>query len=149
MGFLSEMGFGVRKRPTASAESKSVRESLIDYLNNEISIAEKRGLELQFNKIQKGDRKGSSIKEIRMWGDVEDGKRRMTLTGLNKKLYQSIEDAKSGIDYTFSNTDKNGVISEMKMIRDGINSSKEDSISMWYVKKNKETKEIKYIEVKI
>lgn len=149
MGFLSEMGFGVRKRPTASAESKSVRESLIDYLNNEISIAEKRGLELQFNKIQKGDRKGSSIKEIRMWGDVEDGKRRMTLKGLNKKLYQSIEDAKSGIDYTFSNTDKNGVISEMKMIRDGINSSKEDSISMWYVKKNKETKEIKYIEVKI
>lgn len=149
MGFLTEMGFGVRKRPTAAAERKSIRESLLDYLNSEIKIAEERGLKLQFNEIKEGDRMGDSIKEIRMWGDIEDGKRRMTLKGLNRKLYQSEEDAKSGIDYTFSSTDKDGVISEMKMIRDGVESSKVDSITMWYVKKNKETKAIKYIEVKI
>lgn len=150
MGFLTDMGFGMRKRPTTkTTQTKTVRESLIEYLSNEIKVAEERGLELQFNKIAKGERVGQLVKEIRMWGDVIDGKRRMTLKGLNKKLYQSKEDAKDGIDYTFNGTSKEDIIGEMKMILDGVKQSEENSISFYYVKKNKETKEIKYIEVKV
>ena len=41
MGILMEIGFGTRKRPGLKVKGKSIRESLIEYLNKEIEIAEK------------------------------------------------------------------------------------------------------------
>lgn len=148
MGILMEIGFGTRKRPGLKVKGKSIRESLIEYLNKEIEIAENNGLELKSNKIKNGGRTGS-VKEIRMWGEVVDGKRRMTLKALNKKLYDNAEHAKQKIDYTFNGISKNDVINEMKIIKSKIESAKENTLSFWYVEKNSTTKSIECIEVKV
>jgi hypothetical protein len=108
MGILMEIGFGTRKRPGLKVKGKSIRESLIEYLNKEIEIAENNGLELKSNKIKNGSRIGS-VKEIRMWGEVVDGKRRMTLKALNKKLYDDAEHAKQKIDYGISKNEINEI----------------------------------------
>ena len=147
MGFLEDLGYEVVKRKVKVAKAKKTfRSSLLNYIDKEIELAINQNLELGFNKVK--DDNSKKVKEIRMWGDVIDGKRRMTLKGMNRKLYSSHTSANEGGDYQFNNTDSKSVIKEMKDIRDNIAKSEEGSLTFYYVKKKKgESKQI--IEVKV
>lgn len=147
MGFLEDLGYEVAKKKVRVAKAKKTyRSSLLDYLDKEIVKATNSNLVLVSHPV-KGD-STRKVKEIRMWGDVVDGKRRMTLKGMNKKLYTSESSAIEGGDYSFKGNDTKDVIGEMKSIRDRISQSVEGSITFYYVSKKKgEKKEI--VEVKV
>ena len=147
MGFLGDRGYVTTKRKVKVATKTTSRGSILKYLDGEIEKAISQNLELKFNPTAKDPKK--LIKEIRMWGDVVDGKRRMTLKSMNKKLYDTRNEAIEGDDYHFQKTDVKGVIEEMKSMKKDITNSKEGSFKFWYMKKDNKTGTTNYLEMSI
>tara|TARA_R110000803_G_scaffold209272_1_gene278700 strand:- start:4833 stop:5276 length:444 start_codon:yes stop_codon:yes gene_type:complete len=147
MGFLGDRGYVTTKRKVKVATKTTSRGSILKYLDGEIEKAISQNLELKFNPTAKDPKK--LIKEIRMWGDVVDGKRRMTLKSMNKKLYDTRNEAIEGDDYHFQKTDVKGVIEEMKSFKKDITNSKEGSLKFWYMKKDNKTGTTNYLEMSI
>ena len=136
MGFFSDRGITrVERKVRVVKKKKTARDSILEYLDTEIEKAINQKLELTYHPYKSDPSK--KVKEIRMWGDIVDGKRRLTLKSMNKRLYESEIHAKEGLDYTFKNTDVDGVVREMKKMRDDISNSDEGSMKFYYRKGKK------------
>ena len=141
MGFFSDRGITrVERKVRVVKKKKSARDSMLEYLDTEIEKAINQKLELKYHPYKTDPSK--KVKEIRMWGDIVDGRRRLTLKSMNKRLYESEIHVKDGLDYLFENTDVDGVVREMKKMRDDISSSSEGSMKFYYRKGKKSDLEI-------
>ena len=141
MGFFSDRGITrVERKVRVAKKKRTARDSMLEYLDTEIEKAINQRLELTYHPYKSDPSK--KVKEIRMWGDIVDGKRRLTLKSMNKRLYESESHAKDGLDYAFENTDVDGVVREMKKMRDDIANSDEGSMKFYYRKGKKSDLEI-------
>lgn len=118
--------------------AKTVKNSIIGYIDKELEAIQDnyKGSELELK--PRGDGK---VKDIRCWGDVKNGERRLSLMCKNKKVYLKEDDAKEGKIYRFGDTSKECVIETLNNIKRIFDSEKNEDIKLWYVKKNKDTKE--------
>ena len=130
-----------KKMPQGQTEKRTPKESLVDYLDDQIAELERRGnLEPKYNPVKTGARKGAKIREITAWSGVDaDGKREILLMCKNKKMYVNEKSAKAntGIYMPEEQNNYEGVLGYLKYLRDEFDKQDEDEFEPWT--RNKKT----------
>ena len=115
--------------PTKKVSKKIVktnRDSLLEYLKVELSkLEERKNLDLGRVEIKNGNKKGTSMKEVRCWKVDNDGNVIFNMRIKNKKIYRN-EDCQGVMK--FKSRDYNGVKGELELFAKGLETSEEFSV---------------------
>jgi hypothetical protein len=126
---------------TATKSSVTNKESVIKWLDTNISILEKRG------NLDPVSNKG--VSEIRAWSMVSGNDRVLLLKCKNKKVYQSQEEAEQRKSVFYDNNDYKSVLQQLKNIRQVFDSVAETNkvFKFWVRVKSKEDKSVSVIQL--
>jgi hypothetical protein len=126
---------------TATKSSVTNKESVIKWLDTNISILEKRG------NLDPVSNKG--VAEIRAWSMVSGNDRVLLLKCKNKKVYQSKEEAEQRKSVFYDNNDYKSVLQQLKNIRQVFDSVAETNkvFKFWVRVKSKEDKSVSVIQL--
>jgi len=126
---------------TTTKSSVTNKESVIKWLDTNITILEKRG------NLDPVSNKG--VSEIRAWSMVSGSDRVLLLKCKNKKVYQSQEEAEQRKSVFYDNNDYKSVLQQLKNIRQVFDSVAETNkvFKFWVRVKNKEDKSVSVIQL--